>query len=612
MLNVRRWFIISYDFCTIPVAWLLAYWVRANFSTIPDSIFFTLLRDLPIVIVLQAISFWWFGLYRGQWRFASVPDLIRIIKASVIGSVLSLLVIYFSSAFFKHFIAVPPRSIFPLYCLLLVFLLGGARLAVRSFREMRKRDRFKQNVLIVGAGFAGAALIRELLRDHQKRYYPLMLVDDDKRKQGNEILGVRVMGRTKDIKSLVTKHAISQILMAIPSADASAMQRIVKICDEANIPFRTLPGLSDLATGDIRISDLREVSLEDLLGREPIDLHEPKLKQYFSGKRVLVTGGGGSIGSELCRQLCGFDPKLLVVIDQTEYNLYQVEMEVKQHFPNVTFIPYLLDVKDQQSVEMVFAEHKPDVVFHAAAYKHVPLLEHQLFVAIKNNVMGTKIVAQAASKYGASRFVLVSTDKAVNPTNIMGATKRIAEMYCQNLNAQSTTDFMTVRFGNVLGSAGSVVPLFKRQLKAGGPLTVTHPEITRFFMTIPEACQLILQASLMGEGGEIFVLKMGASIKISFLAEQMIKLSGKKVNEDIKIEYTGLRPGEKLYEELFHSGETLVPTTHEKISKANSRQLDWDVIKASVSELQTCSEKRLSDEALECLKHLVPECELCT
>jgi FlaA1/EpsC-like NDP-sugar epimerase len=610
MFNFKRVTVVIYDFLTIPLAWLGAYWVRQNLSEIPQGLFHELLKHLPLVIVIQAIAFWLFGLYRGEWRFASIPDMMRIIKSIFVGAVTTIVLLYFTSVTFDNTFTMPPRSIIPLYSLLLFFLVGGARLVSRAYREMRSKQGFKENVLIVGAGLAGEALIRELLRDNEKRYYPRILVDDNLQKKGIEILGVRVVGCTQDIPQFVNQYNIQKIFIAIPSAHAKAMQSIVDICNRIDISYRTLPGLKDLAAGNVSINDLREVSLEDLLGREPINFHDPALQKSFEWKTILVTGGGGSIGSELCRQISLLNPERLIIFEHSEFNLYEIELELKEHFPQLKLSVHLQDITEKNEVERLIEHYQPDIIFHAAAYKHVPLLEHQVIIAAKNNVLGTKIVAEAAAKYKVKKFVLISTDKAVNPTNVMGTTKRIAEIFCQNLNRRSETQFITVRFGNVLGSAGSVVPLFQKQLKAGGPLTVTHPDITRYFMTIPEACQLILQASLLGHGGEIFILDMGQPIKIQFLAEQLIKLSGKRLGEDIEIKYTGLREGEKLYEELFHANEALQDTQNQKIFRANAREMTWEMVFENLQQLESACRNIEPQQALSVLSTLVPEAHL--
>lgn len=609
LLIIRRITVIGYDIVAIPIAWLLAYWIRANLTPLSPSLLHDALTVLPVVLLLQVFSFFYFGLYRGEWRFASIPDMVRICKSVILGALTILVVLYFSSFYIYPYSVMPPRSILPLYILILTALLSGARLFIRWKKDFKLSAQFEQNVLIIGAGLAGESLIRELLRDHKKRYYPRVLLDDNPTKKGSEILGVRVVGKIKDLPTITAQYGIHQIFISIPSANAKTMQSIVDLCNQVKVPYRTLPGLSDLASGKVSLRDLREVSLEDLLGREPIDFQNMELAHFFSGKKILVTGGGGSIGSELCRQIARFSPQELVIFDHSEYNLYEIDLFLRGKFPGIPLVLYLQNITDKKEVDRLIALHKPDIIFHAAAYKHVPMLENQVIAASKNNILGTQVVAEAAIQNHVKKFILISTDKAVNPSNIMGATKRVAEIFCQNANRRSDTHFITVRFGNVLGSAGSVVPLFQKQLQAGGPITVTHPDITRYFMTIPEASQLILQASILGTGGEIFVLDMGEPIKITFLAEQLIKLSGKKVNDDIAIVYTGLREGEKLYEELFHESEALQPTAYEKIFRAEAREFSWEMVMECMSNLQNACFTHQPKEAETILSKLVPEAQ---
>jgi FlaA1/EpsC-like NDP-sugar epimerase len=610
MLTFKRLIVILYDFITIPIAWFGAYWIRYNLTDIPLHTLTDVLDFLPIVMVVQLVFFWIYGLYRGHWRFASLHDLMRICRSAIISTVVIFIIIYFFVSYFFPGLGMPPRSIYPLYVILLIFLLGGARLFFRWLKEFQWRSGYGEKVLIVGAGFAGEALVRDLRRDIHKQYYPECFVDDDPHKVGTDILGIRVRGRITDIPKLVEKYAIQQILIAIPAASAEQMRRIVNYCRKARIPYRTLPGLSALATGKVTVKDLREVSVEDLLGREPIDINDASLQHAFSNKKVLVTGGGGSIGSELCRQISFLGPKQLIIVEHSEYNLYQIEMELRLAFPQAKIIPCLQSITDAEEIERVMIQYQPDIIFHAAAYKHVPLLEEQALVAVKNNILGTRIMVEAANRHKVEKFILISTDKAVNPANVMGASKRVAEMFCQSLNAHSNTKFITVRFGNVLGSAGSVVPLFQKQLAQGGPLTVTHPDITRYFMTIPEACQLILHASQLGQGGEIFVLDMGEPIKINYLAEQVIELSGKKLGEDIEIKYTGLRPGEKLYEELFHKNEELAETTHEKIFQASARNVNLEQLMQHLNELADFYRQGDLAQSIQIIRVLVPEASL--
>ncbi|MEJ2645624.1 MAG: polysaccharide biosynthesis protein [Gammaproteobacteria bacterium] len=508
--------------------------------------------------------------YRGVWRFASIPDIVRIGKAVLLGLTGSAIALFLLTR-----MADVPRSVLPLYGLILVLLLGVPRLAYRWFKDHHLYVRAGRRVLIVGAGRAGDMLAREMLRVPEHDYIPIGFVDDAVSKQGREIHGIRVLGGVQDVPRLVPAYGIGEVIIAVPSADAQQMQRMVDLCEQAEVPCKTLPPMDRLVSTGDPMKTLREVSIEDLLGRDPIQLDWKRIADGLTDKTVLITGGGGSIGSELCRQIAGLRPKALVVLEQNEYNLYTIERELLENDDGLVFHGCLGDVTDRVAVEHVMATYEPKVVFHAAAYKHVPMLEGQTREAVNNNVVGTQIVAAAADEHRVQTFVLISTDKAVNPSNLMGATKRIAEIYCQNMNCRSQTNFITVRFGNVLGSAGSVVPLFRQQIHNGGPVTVTHPEITRYFMTIPEACQLIMQSAAMGKGGEIFVLDMGKPVKITFLAEQMIRLSGREPHKDIEIVYTGLRPGEKLFEELFHEKEALSGTEHEKILLAQHRPVDW-------------------------------------
>jgi len=598
----NRTLAIVHDVAMIPVAWLGAYWLRFNLGSIPEGYLSGAMNYLAMVVVIQAIAFQYFGLYRGVWRFASVPDLIRIVRAVVVGMAFSAIAIFLINRMEGI-----PRSIFPLYGLLLVALLSGSRLTVRWSKDRRLYRGDRQRVLIVGAGKAGEMLVRDLLRSRDQLYEPVGFVDDKRVRQGQEIHGVRVLGRCDDIADFVKRLDVDLIVLAIPSASSRQMRRLVDLCEKTNAPFRTVPPLDRLMSGELTLSQLRQVSIDDLLGREPVSLDWQTIDRRLRGRKILVTGAGGSIGSELCRQIARLQPAHLVLVDHSEFNLYTIDLELQKHFPDLPVSRCLSDVSDQPAMERLFEQFSPQVVFHAAAYKHVPMLEDQIREAVLNNIQGTRTVAECADRCGCEAFVMISTDKAVNPGNVMGASKRAAEIFCQNLDRRSETCFITVRFGNVLGSAGSVVPLFRAQIEAGGPVTVTHPEITRYFMTIPEACQLILQASVMGRGGEIFVLDMGQPIKISYLAEQMIRLSGKFPGEDVEIIYTGLRPGEKLYEELFHESEALQNTRHSKIQLARHREFDWARLNELVEQMKVAcfvfDEIRLK----ELLGELVPE-----
>lgn len=555
---------LTHDILVIPIAWFGAYWLRFNLEAVPPELLRVSVLALPIVIGVQGGCFWFFGLYRGIWRFASMPDLVRIIKAIVVGTTLTAVAIFFATRMNGI-----PRSIFPIYGLLLLMLVGGPRFVYRWIKDRRLYVGVVKRALIVGAGRAGEMLVRDLLRDPAREYDPVGFVDDDVKKRGKEIHGVGVLGSTADIPDLVAD--IDVILIAVPSARSKDMRRIVGICEKTRVAFRTLPRLEDVVTGKATIKALRDVKIDDLLGREPVTLEWDAIRQSSQGKCVLVTGGGGSIGSELCRQIAILRPARLIILERSEFNLYTTELELRRTVSQLSLVAVLGDVGDAVFIEEVLSTYRPDIVFHAAAYKHVPMLEGQIRAAIRNNVLATRTLARAVEKHGCESFVLISTDKAVNPGNVMGATKLVAESYCQSLNEHSKTRFITVRFGNVLGSAGSVIPLFQKQIAEGGPVTVTDPNVTRYFMTIPEAAQLILQASAIGRGGEIFVLDMGEPVNIKYLAEQLILLSGKKPGEDIEIIYTGLRPGEKPYEELFHESEELIETHHPKTLLARSR-----------------------------------------
>lgn len=604
--------VFTHDLLMVPLAWFGAYWLRFNLDTIPEGFFHQALMLLPIVWITQGGMFWYFGLYRGIWRFASIPDLARILKAVGAGVVLAA-----AASFIVTRLEGVPRSVFFLDAILLVLLLGGPRFIYRLIKdhslyqwihERRGNAGAEQkNALIVGAGKAGEMLARDLLRESSGEYLPLVFADDDRSKIGKEIHGIPVAGSCYQIPQIVTRHAIDLIIIALPSANSRQIRRIVEICETTGLPFRILPQLQDLVSGRASLKDLRDVSIEDLLGREPVELDWRAITEATRGKTVLVTGGGGSIGAELCRQLARLGPARLIILDRSEFNLYSIDIELRKNLPELSLVSLLVDINDTAQMEKILGVHSPSVIYHAAAYKHVPILEDQERAAVVNNVLGTRVVADLADKYGCESFVMVSTDKAVNPANVMGASKRVAEMYCQGLNAKSKTRFITVRFGNVLGSSGSVIPLFQKQIALGGPVTVTHPEISRYFMTIPEACQLILQAGVIGRGGEIFVLDMGEPVKISYLAEQLIRLSGKIPGEDIEIVYTGLRPGEKLYEELFHDAEKLAETSHPKILLAQCRVMDREVLERSLGAMQKAGDDG-NDAALRTmLAELVPE-----
>jgi FlaA1/EpsC-like NDP-sugar epimerase len=593
---VKRGIALISDISATVISWLIAGWLSSN------NLFDSLDSDsLLIVVMIQCLFCLSCGLYRGVWRFASIPDLIRIFRSVLYGSVSIIL-------YLKLMAIYVPLKLFVIYLVLLITMLSGTRLIFRWYRDYPKFTSNGKRILVVGAGSAGEGLIRDLYRSIlAKKYFPVAFVDDNTTRHGCELHGVRVIGACKDIPKLVSKYAIELIIIAIPSASSKRMREIVQYCEESKIPFRTLPGLKDIADGIVKISSLREILLEDLLGREQVDHDWGTIKSSIVNKTILVTGGGGSIGSELCRQICKLNPAKLIIVDSSEFNLYSIDMELKKLNHAMNIHAHLGNVTDKHEIQKLFSQHQPDLVFHVAAYKHVPLLESHLRVAMHNNILGTRIVAELADEFNVDTFVLISTDKAVNPTSIMGATKRASEIFCQALNGRSQTRYITVRFGNVLDSAGSVIPLFRKQIALGGPVTVTHPDITRYFMTIPEAAQLILQATIMTDQAEIFVLDMGEPINIRYLAEQMIKLSGKTIGKDIEIEYTGLRPGEKLYEELFHINEHITATTHPKIKQAKVRQYAWDELVTIFNSIEETCKRNDESGLLELLCELVVE-----
>ena len=580
----RRVAIVVHDAVMVCVAWTLAIVIR--YGLVDDGSVIALdLEVLPLVLAAQTVVLWWSGLYRGVWRFASLRDLWNITRAAVVG----VLVVGGTLFLFNRMQGIP-RATLVYYPVLLIFLLGVPRLLYRLWKDYRLgvtdlTDR--KRMLILGAGRAGELLVRNLLRDEE--FVPVAMLDDNRALKGAKIHGVPVRGPLNGLAKVIERFTVDLVVIAIPSATSAQMQAIVELCEQARVPFLTLPRLQDIVSGTASIGSLREVAIEDLLGRDAVSLDWKRLKHGISGRTVLISGAGGSIGSELCRQVAGLEPAELVLLERGEFNLYSIEMELRQTFPELTVRPALIDVCDRPAVERVFQRFEPEVVFHAAAYKHVPLLQDQIREAARNNVLGTRNLARAADRHRCGTFVMVSTDKAVNPTNVMGACKRVAERYCQSFHHKSSTHFITVRFGNVLGSAGSVVPLFRKQIAAGGPVTVTHPEIERFFMTIAEACQLVMQAGVMGRGGEIFVLDMGRPVSIAYLAEQMIRLSGKQPGRDIEIEYIGLRPGEKLYEELSYTSENLAPTEHASILLARSVEPGREDLEPLMEQLERAS-----------------------
>jgi len=603
--------VFLFDLLAALVAWVGGFLLRFNFEW-PVGYGNQMLFGLPLLLIVHAIACRWAGLYRGIWLFASLPDLKRVLKAVAVSAIALLIVANLVPPSFSI-----PRSLFLLYPLLLLLFMGGGRAAWRMWKEHRLYGGLiaqGKPVVLVGAGMRAASLVRELERSPLVRelerspdWQVVALVDDNPKKWGRELGGYPVVGSLDRLPSVLQEFKARHIILAMPGAAADVKRRVTELAVHSGAQVFVLPEVDDLMSGRVAISQMRPVEIEDLLGRDPVEIDSAHVSTLLRGTTVLVTGAGGSIGSELCHQLVRFAPARVVLVETSEYALYKIEQWFSTHWPGVSLITLAGDVKDADRMDEIFARYRPQVIFHAAAYKHVPLMEvDNAWQAVRNNVGGTLVVAQCAQRHKAERFVLISTDKAVNPTNVMGATKRLAEMVCEAFQAEKGgTRFGIVRFGNVLGSTGSVIPKFHQQIQHGGPVTVTHPDITRYFMSIPEAAQLVLQAAAMGDGGEIHVLDMGYPVKIVDLARNMIRLSGYD-EEQIRIEFTGLRPGEKLYEELLADCEQTRPTPHTKLRIARSRPVPPAFLRELTEWLE--SSKTYSDEVVRAgLLRWVPE-----
>lgn len=569
-----------------------------RFEGMVDSRYYTMVfHVLPAIIMIRLGTFYLFGLYNRLWRYASINELLAICSAVTVSSLILYVYMYITGSAL-------PRSIHIMSWILNIGFIGASRLVLRVRYYIRQQQTEKcTKVLIVGAGDAGAMIARELNQRYFETKKLVGFIDDDHYKKQQRLFGTKVLGDRHDIKRVVSKYKIDEIIIAMPSAGGSVIREIIGECKPTKCELKILPGIYELIDGNVTVQQLRNVQVEDLLGREPVKLGIEEIAGYLKGKRVLVTGAGGSIGSELCRQIAKMSPSSLTLLGKGENSIYEIHSELKEKYKKISIEPIIADVRDKERIHAIFAEVKPQVVFHAAAHKHVPLMESQPIEAVRNNIFGTKTVAEAADRFGAEAFVMISTDKAVNPTSVMGATKRVAELIIQNLSKVSATKFVAVRFGNVLGSRGSVVPLFKKQIAKGGPITITHPDMVRYFMTIPEASQLVLQAGAIAKGGEVFVLDMGKPVKIVDMACDLIELSGLVPYKDIKIEFSGLRPGEKLFEELLMAEEGITSTKHRKIFVANLKVVDEEKLQSELLMLQTVKH---SNEIVRILTTLIP------
>lgn len=593
ILLYRRIFLVVYDIVAVCTSCVLALMIRYDFeySTITPHFLESIYKFMPIAVIITIISFYVLRLYHSLWAFAGVTEMQNIVTACMISAALQGIGLALLN------LAVPKSYYFIFGFFLISFTLVSRffyRFA-RGIKHKRQNEKNGINVMIIGAGEAANVIIKEIITSNYSRMVIKCIIDDNPNKQGRFIQGIKVVGKRDKIVECAKIYNIDEIIVALPSASRSTLKDILQICKETDCKLRTLPGMYQLVNGEVNVSKLREVEVEDLLGREPIKVDLNSILGYVQGKIVLVTGGGGSIGSELCRQISAHKPKQLVLVDIYENNVYTVQQELKRKYPQMDLQVLIASVRNTNRMNAIFEQYRPNIVYHAAAHKHVPLMEDSPNEAVKNNVFGTWKTAQAAAFYGAEKFVMISTDKAVNPTNIMGASKRICEMIIQTYNRHYDTEFVAVRFGNVLGSNGSVIPLFKKQIADGGPVTVTHPDIIRYFMTIPEAVSLVLQAGAYAKGGEIFVLDMGEPVKILDLAKNLIRLSGYKVDEDIKIEFTGLRPGEKLYEELLLEEEGLKETANKLIHIGKPIEIDEDKFFKQLKVLQEASKTEVVD-----------------
>lgn len=599
----KKWSLIFIDIVFINISYLAAFYFRFTYDVPVEHIQSYKSNAIEITLIYLLV-FYLFKLYDSLWKYASIDEFMLAVTGCIFANIISIIYVNLTGPRL-------PYSISILAGIFSIITTVGFRMSFRIHRRatimLSRADKtaFKR-VLVVGAGSAGRMMIREMQLHSEMKYFPVAVVDDSRHKFGTSVLGVKVIGNRHKIEEIVVDKRIDVILIAIPSIDTLNKTKIINICKKTGCELKIIPGMYELLGSRVTLNKIRDVQVEDLLGREPIKLDMDGISDYIENKRILVTGGGGSIGSELCRQIARFNPKELAILDIYENNAYDIQNELRYKYPNLSLRAIIASVRDKKRIEKIFEEYKPEVVFHAAAHKHVPLMEDNPEEAIKNNIFGTLNVAEAADKYSVKRFVMISTDKAVNPTNVMGATKRACEMIIQSMDKVSKTEFVAVRFGNVLGSNGSVIPLFKKQITNGGPVTLTHKEITRYFMTIPEASQLVLQAGAFAKGGEIFVLDMGKPVKIYDLACDLIRLSGFEPGKDIEIKVTGLRPGEKLYEELLMAEEGLGKTQHKKIFVGSPTFRDIAELKRKFDELNFVSMGNDKEQIVKKLQEIVP------
>jgi FlaA1/EpsC-like NDP-sugar epimerase len=603
--NTPRWIIFLFDLFACVCSLILAYLLRFNFQ-VPQVEVDRFAYSFTTLLFVRSITFLFSKTYAGIIRYTSTKDAQRIFVTVSTGTISFVILNFISYRFARIYLI--PFSIVIIDYITTSFTLIAARILVKTlYMEIKNPSKEKSDVIIYGAGESGVITKRSLDRDLGTKYRVIAFVDDDARKSGKTLEGIEIFHSEKDLDDLLRTHPAANLIISIQNITPRRKQEIIEKCLTYNTRVLNVPPVTSWINGQLSFNQLRKIKIEELLEREPIKLNKDKIKKELSGKVILITGGAGSIGSEIVRQIIPFNPEKIIIVDQAESPLYDLELEIREHFHLNNFETVIGDISKQERIRRVFDAFHPQIVFHAAAYKHVPLMENNPSESILTNVYGTKVVADLAHQFNAEKFVMISTDKAVNPTSIMGATKRIAEIYCQSLNQVSSTHFITTRFGNVLDSNGSVIPRFKKQIEEGGPVTVTHPDITRYFMTIPEACQLVLEAGAMGQGGEVFIFDMGKSVKIVDLAEKMIKLSGLDLGKDIQIVFTGLRPGEKIYEELLNDSEKTIPTHHPKIMIAKVREYDFNSIEKDISELSDLFTSQDNEAIVRKMKEIVPE-----